>query len=111
MNALLNILISLFCGLFGICAQDNCREMTHMDNTHIVCSYAVTDVSLKLYLNDPSGTPYAGFSKREPSLGSKPHMLMNGGMYHEDLSAVGLYVEGGDQQQRRPKTKKPGVGQ
>ena len=53
---------------------------------------------MKLYLNDADGNPYGRFSRLEPDLAQSPMMLMNGGMYHDDLSAVGLYVEQGQQQ-------------
>lgn len=108
MSALWDLLFSLFCGLLGLCPQDNCREISHAGAQHIVCSYAVSDISVKLFLNDVEGRPYGGFSKLESGLAQKPRMLMNGGMYQDDLSAVGLYVEQGNQQKRI--STKPGWG-
>ncbi|MCJ8310012.1 MAG: phosphodiester glycosidase family protein [Hyphomicrobiales bacterium] len=98
MSALWDLLFSLFCGILGLCPPDSCREMSHAGSQHIVCSYTISDISMKLYLNDAEGVPYGRFSKLEPDLGQSPTMLMNGGMYHDDLSAVGLYVEGRQQQ-------------
>ena len=101
MSALWDLLFLMFCGLLGLCPQDNCRQISHAaGNEHIACSYAVQDISLKFYLNDAEGNPYGRFSKLEPALTQKPQMLMNGGMYHDDLSAVGLYVKKRDQQKR-----------
>ena len=108
MSALWDLLFSLFCGLLGLCPQDSCREMTHGGAEHIVCSYAVQDVSLKLYLNNADGLPYGRFSQLQPDLGESPLMLMNGGMYHDDLSAVGLYVE--QRQQQKGISTKGGWG-
>ena len=108
MSALWDLLFSLFCGLLGLCPQDSCREMTYGGAEHIVCSYAVQDVSLKLYLNNADGLPYGRFSQLQPDLGESPLMLMNGGMYHDDLSAVGLYVE--QRQQQKGISTKGGWG-
>ncbi|MEP0943255.1 MAG: phosphodiester glycosidase family protein [Rhizobiaceae bacterium] len=108
MSALWDLLFSLFCGLLGLCPQENCREISHAGSQHIVCSYAVQDISVKLFLNDSTGDPYGRFSKLDPDLEKTPQLLMNGGMYHDDLSAVGLYVEGRDQKKRI--STKPGWG-
>ncbi|NKB54337.1 MAG: hypothetical protein GKR97_19360 [Rhizobiaceae bacterium] len=93
-----DFLFSLFCGLFGLCSEDSCRLITHAKVDHIVCSYAAKDVSVRLFLNDAQGKPYARLSQLESELPRPPLMLMNGGMYHDDLGAVGLYVENGAQQ-------------
>ena len=108
MNALWDLLFSLFCGVLGICPEDACRELTHAGGNHIVCSYAVQDVSLKLYLNDAEGSPYGGLVQLERSLPTPPLLLMNGGMYHDDLSAVGLYIE--NRQQKKRISTKSGFG-
>lgn len=95
LNAIWDFFASLLCSLLGVCAQDACQNVTHSGNDHIICSYAVKDVSVKLFLNDDKGQPYGGFSGLAADLNTKPLMLMNGGMYHDDLGAVGLYVERG----------------
>lgn len=48
---------------------------------------------------DESGQPYRRLSRLERALAEPPLMLMNGGMYQDDLSAVGLYIEDGKQEQ------------
>ena len=99
MSALWDFVFSLFCGLIGLCSQDGCREITHAKAEHIVCSYAIDDVAVRIYLNDEQGRPHARLSRLEGALVASPLMLMNGGMYHDDLAAVGLYVENGKKSQ------------
>ncbi len=48
-----------------------------------------------MYLLDQQGKPYGGLRKVESASKKPTMMLMNGGMYQADLSAVGLYVEDG----------------
>ena len=100
MSAFWDLLISLFCGLFGFCPDDACREISHAGADHIVCSYATTDVSVRLYLNNQQGQPYARLSALQSALEQPALMLMNGGMYHDDLAAVGLYVENGTRRKK-----------
>ena len=100
MGALWDLLFSLFCGLLGLCSQDTCRVLDHAASEHIVCSYALQDVSVRLFLKNKDGIPYGRFARLTSELSEPPLMMMNGGMYHDDLGAVGLYVENGVQQQR-----------
>ena len=99
MNAVWDFLFSLFCGLFGLCPDDACRMVTHAQVEHIICSYPVKDISMRFYLNDSEGKPFGRLSRVEDELDQPPLLLMNGGMYHDDLSAVGLYIENGEQRQ------------
>ena len=108
MNALFDFLFSLFCGLLGICPGDSCREVSHAEADYIVCSFQVNEISARLYLNDSAGKAYARLSRLRSDLPQTPLMLMNGGMYHDDLGAVGLYVEEGSPQQ--PISTKDGWG-
>ncbi|MGI9364531.1 MAG: phosphodiester glycosidase family protein [Rhizobiaceae bacterium] len=97
LNAIWDFFASLLCSLLGVCAQEACRDVAYAGAEHVICSYAVKDVSIRLFLNDDDGQPYGGFSGLAADLNATPLMLMNGGMYHDDLNAVGLYVEQGNQ--------------
>lgn len=88
------------CTLAGACDVQACREVEHARVNHIVCSYKTEDVKLKMFLRDGEGMPYGRFGRLKNDLQSQPLMLMNGGMYHDDLAPVGLYVEKGEQAQR-----------
>jgi uncharacterized protein YigE (DUF2233 family) len=92
-----DFLTAIFCALFGGCHDGDCRTLTHANVKHTVCSYSVAEIETRLFLTNPSGEPFARLSRLQSALERKsrqPLMLMNGGMYHDDLSPVGLYVEG-----------------
>ncbi len=89
-------LASIFCTLFGTCEDSNCRAVSYANVDHTVCTYAVDEIEVRLFLSSTNGRPFGRFSKLEASLKETEHqplMLMNGGMYHADLLPVGLYVE------------------
>jgi uncharacterized protein YigE (DUF2233 family) len=76
-----------------------------------VCRFDVSDVEIRTYLNDETGTPYGNFTKLDGVLtkeGSPLLFAMNGGMYHQDRSPVGLYIEDGKQIQKINTNKGPG---
>ena len=88
------------CTLTGACDAQACREIEHGAASHIVCSYKTADVNVKLFLRDRQGKAYGRFSNLQNVLDAAPRLLMNGGMYHEDLAPVGLYIERGTQAQK-----------
>ncbi len=100
MNIIVSFLLSLVCGVFGFCSGDSCKEMVHAEVAHVVCRYSVDEISVELFLNDEQDQPYARLARLAGKLDRQPLMLMNGGMYHEDLRAVGLYVERGQERQK-----------
>ena len=105
------IIASFFCALFGTCESGECRTLNYLDTDHIICSYAVESVSVRLYLNDAQNAPFARLENLEKTLeqsGTHPLMLMNGGMYHADLGAVGLHIEDGSE--LKPVSTKGGWG-
>ena len=86
---------------------DLCRPMTHAGASYTVCSVDLRRHELKLFLKAADGSPYGSFSRLTRS---EPGLLfaMNAGMYHEDRSPVGLYVENG--QELKGANTKPGPG-
>lgn len=65
-----------------------------------VCRVNVRKESLQLFHRDESGQPFKRFTRLAlwlQSHGQKLVFAMNGGMYHGDFSAVGLFVSGGKQ--------------
>ena len=65
-----------------------------------VCSFDVDRADIRLFLTHPDGAPYAQFDRLAGQLeadGTSLRFAMNGGMYHDDRRAVGLYVEDGKQ--------------
>ncbi len=70
-----------------------CRETAFEAVNYIVCEVDLGQYDLSLRRADASGNPYGSLSalaKAEPFV-----FATNAGMYHEDLSPVGLYVEDG----------------
>lgn len=98
-----DFILSFFCALFGVCPEESpCRTLNHAGVEHVVCSFQTDQINVRLFLNDDEGTPYGRLRRLRGKLDqtNAPLMLMNGGMYHDDLAPVGLYVENGTRQQR-----------
>lgn len=75
-----------------------CRETSYDGVLFALCEVNPATERLELFLNDPSGKPYAHFSVIEAALDAKGQTLgfaMNAGMYHQDRRPVGLYIEDG----------------
>lgn len=111
---LLCILTFPFLAISGAYAQDSsvaCRTETVRDIAYDICTVDVTRGNLRLFLNGPSGEPYGRFGPLRRSVESGGKVLafaMNGGMYHEDRSPVGYYVENGERVKKA--NTRPGPG-
>jgi len=78
-----------------------CMSREFEQKSYIVCRADPARDSIRLFLNKPDGKPYYSFNNVNQELAQKGETLafaMNGGMYHADYSAVGLYVENGQEQ-------------
>lgn len=71
-----------------------CEQQNYESNRYIVCSFDLRAFSLRLFWRDEHGEPYGGFARlpRNPA-GDRAVFAMNAGMYKNDLSPVGLYIE------------------
>jgi uncharacterized protein YigE (DUF2233 family) len=68
-----------------------------------MCRFDPAHDELRLFLRDRAGKPYGSFVALARDLEARGRRLvfaMNAGMYHADLSPVGLYVEDGDELKR-----------
>jgi uncharacterized protein YigE (DUF2233 family) len=98
------------------CTQSEAREPVCENITYKTASYSVCRVDtsthdVRLYLNDVTGIPYGNFSKLTNALKTDNQNLifaMNGGMYHQDRSPAGLYIEDNNQIQKINTNKGPG---
>ena len=75
-----------------------CSDESHEGASYTVCVVDTASDDLSLFLQDPSGRPYATFEQLAASLARTRRRLvfaMNAGMFEADLWPVGLYVEGG----------------
>lgn len=77
-----------------------CTHETYEGASYTTCRFDRDEPGLRLYLNDETGTPFGDFTTLDARLQEDNDTLifaMNAGMYHEDRSPVGLYIEDGQQ--------------
>ena len=91
------IIATFFCSLFGTCEEGACTTVSHSKAEYFVCTYRADEVQVRLFLHDQKGKPYGQLRNVESNLKKPATMLMNGGMYHANLDAVGLYIEAGNE--------------
>lgn len=75
-----------------------CSRKSFENKSYIICQVNPQEHDIALFLNDLNGEPFKYFRNVEKSLrakGKKIAFAVNGGMYHKDYSAVGLYIENG----------------
>ncbi len=92
-------------------AMAACRDLVVENGGYTVCSFDPKTEEIRVYHSDPAGRPFSGFDALVRQLWEERHYLVfgtNGGMYHDDLSPVGLFVEYGVE--RRPISTKAGWG-
>ncbi|MCE8519136.1 phosphodiester glycosidase family protein [Ruegeria pomeroyi] len=95
----------------GQAAAVDCRDLTHDGNLYTVCEVDARNADLRLFLNDADGTLLGQFSTVDQTLraeGKRLAFAMNAGMYHDDRSPVGHYVENGVEQKRVISNAGPG---
>lgn len=77
-----------------------CYELRFEGVDHVVCVIDLLEYDVGLFHADVDGKPYwslKAFDVAMAAQGRRPLLSMNAGMYHEDLSPVGLLVEEGRQ--------------
>ncbi|MXQ12219.1 phosphodiester glycosidase family protein [Microvirga makkahensis] len=75
---------------------DPCRPVRFADSAFVVCTVDLRRYDVRLFWRGPDGNVLGSFSRlRETPDGARLAFAMNAGMYHEDRSPVGLYVENG----------------
>lgn len=98
LGALLAAVLSL--SAFPATAEPDCRQVTHDGNSYTVCTLRADQDDIRLWHSDADGRLYGGFSAIDSALRSEGKRLvfaMNAGMYHDDRSPVGLYLDHGTQ--------------
>jgi len=91
------IWLAIFCGCVST-ATAACRDLQHLDASYTVCDFDPARADIRLYNQDLSGKPYGSFAALTTALWQQHRFIdfaMNGGMYQDDLSPVGLFVEEG----------------
>ncbi|WP_371826975.1 phosphodiester glycosidase family protein [Microvirga sp. VF16] len=76
--------------------SDPCRPIQFADSTFVVCTADLRKYEVRLFWRGPGGDVLGSFDRlKQMPEGSRVAFAMNAGMYHEDRSPVGLYVENG----------------
>ncbi len=81
-------------------ASAACRSESFQDNGYIVCSFDLAESDLRFFWQHPDGNAFGTFTALAGHLEGNDERLafaMNGGMYADDYSPIGLYIEDGKQ--------------
>jgi uncharacterized protein YigE (DUF2233 family) len=92
-------------------AADACRAESFEGNRYTVCSFDLRETDLRIFWRDADDKPYLTFSNLAAELATNGLALffgMNGGMFNEDQSPVGLLVEGGKELKAANTRRGPG---
>jgi uncharacterized protein YigE (DUF2233 family) len=90
-----------------------CRSESFEGADYTVCSFDLTKDDLRLFWKDSEGVPYKTFGTLADALkgqGLTLSFAINGGMYGDDFSPTGLYVEEGAALVAANTTTVPGSG-
>ncbi|MAI91670.1 phosphodiester glycosidase family protein [Ponticaulis sp.] len=91
-------------------AAPHCQRESVYEETFVICRFEQT-ADLRTFLNAPDGEPFGHFGRLKETLNEGGETLifaMNGGMYHEDRTPVGLYIEDGNKTQNLMTRAGPG---
>ena len=95
---MLRLVVAVMLFLPVAAAASACRDTLFEGASYTLCDVALGE-DLRLFHSGPDGA-YGSFAKVNTALEASGQTLgfaMNAGMYHRDLSPVGLYVENGVQ--------------
>ena len=116
MKLVFTILSILFCVVLGTASfaqtpHKPCQNISYYGNAYTVCKFDSRTSDLRTFLYDENGQVFADFERLKTAIevsGQELVFAMNGGMYHNDRSAAGLYIENGKQMQKLNTNKGPG---
>lgn len=81
--------------LAGPAAAVTCEDITFKDASFTTCHVDVGQEDLRLFLVDDAGEVFGSFDRVRAAHSGRLTFAMNAGMYHDDRSPVGLYIESG----------------
>jgi len=96
-RACLAVIVLVSCAARAAAAPP-CENIEDAGASYTVCAFDARASALRLFLRDDKGEIIGGFSRLSEVLAEKGERLafaMNAGMYREDRTPVGLYVERG----------------
>jgi uncharacterized protein YigE (DUF2233 family) len=92
---------AMLLGLSGPAMAVECGRLEHKGADYTICKVDPTQETIRLFLNDPeTGKPLGSFDNVAALTEQRGETLtfaMNAGMYHQDRSPVGHYLENGQQ--------------
>jgi uncharacterized protein YigE (DUF2233 family) len=90
-------------------AQEVCAPRQAENRSYTVCTVDLRRYAVRLFWKGADGEVLGSFDRlRATPDGSRLVFAMNGGMYHEDQSPVGLYVENGRELKKANTAAGPG---
>lgn len=95
--------LALFLAFATSAAAEPCQQQSFEGADYIVCSFDVATDDLRMAWKDATGAPYKTFETLAEGLkgqGLALSFAMNAGMYDDEFSPVGLYVENGKELHR-----------
>jgi uncharacterized protein YigE (DUF2233 family) len=110
MKILRSFVLALVCAAAPAMALEGpCRSDQFEGRPFVVCPVQA-GADLRLFLTASDGQPFASFTRIEADLRADETLVfaMNAGMFHRDLSPVGLYIENGVQVMRLITAAGPG---
>ncbi|HET7717742.1 MAG TPA: phosphodiester glycosidase family protein [Bauldia sp.] len=81
-------------------APADCVSESFEESGFIVCSFDLPESDIRFFWRHPDGEAFGTFTALAGHLEGKGQRLVfatNGGMYGEDFSPIGLYIEGGQE--------------
>ncbi|MEJ6390232.1 phosphodiester glycosidase family protein [Gymnodinialimonas ulvae] len=87
-----------------------CETVLFDEAEFTACRVDLAEADVQLFLRNGEGEVYGTFGRVEDALpeGRRLGIAMNAGMFHEDRSPVGLYVEDGEEEMRIITSDGPG---
>ena len=103
------LLATLLTGSAPVLAEEVCAPRRVADVNYTVCTVDLRRYEVRLFWKGPDGEAIGTFERlRATPEGSRLVFAMNAGMYHEDRSPVGLFVEEGRELKRANTASGPG---
>jgi tRNA pseudouridine55 synthase len=93
-----------------VATASDCESLDFDGARFTACTVDMQSSDVRLFLRDPEGEVYGTFTRLQAGLpdGVSLNLAMNAGMFHEDLSPVGLYIEDGAEVMRLVTRDGPG---
>lgn len=92
-------------------ANAACETITEQGNGYATCAFAAQGTDIRTFLADDNGEVFGSLGALSSALNKQGERLafgMNAGMYHTDLTPVGLYIENSAQRQSLNTRRGPG---